>query len=1421
MSPKPTLTPSVEARNFSTTLQPAHRQQRGIAIITVLSVLLLMTVLILAFFKMAQSELEDAKLYSDGVRTTQLSEIVTNIVIGQIREATFCVGATKRNTWASQPGAIHRFGIETRGSGNDFRNMSRGIYKLYSSSSMFAAYSPTKTLATDVPGDWDERPAQYVDLNTPVYNSSSDKLYFPIIDPRGYSRRAREGKIQNGNLEGFSYSEVNSKNRKIAGVVEPGSGLDSQRLPMPVEWFYMLADGTLGTVDEEGKWEPNPLSSGEPSEKNPMVARLAFWTDDESSKININTASEGAFWDLPRADTKAERSYGQHQPARNEVYRYPGHVAGVSLSTILFPGTGASPVGAKPFLTESQYEDVLGLSPKARWYSFGSRIGDQRAASDPGTSDGGVKRYLPGSERLYATVDEMLYKVGNPGGNERQLNNIFEDDRQTRNYFEYGRHSLTVNSNAPEITAHGTPRVCLWPMRWVGSKPTGTIVEIAAQTYYDRLISFASTIGNRRYFWQRRTAGSRHGEIYNNADGVNIELLDYMIDLAGTKIPGYGGSFFDKYGGTPGESGYEDAREIVVQIWDYMRNTNLNDPLIKNKSDHYNQLDNSYPRSGALADRSSGVEIGRGQIAGSCLCGGTGPHQSRWWKRYSPYSKGHGRNFTLTEVAMVFYCRAHAQGNGIQGDQLAGEALEAGQKLIEVALVLETFCVAHGFTSIQPKSRIRVAARSAGGDVSYSPGDYPEYKVIDQEGIEWDFPPLARGLGTPGVMARWDSPQNYVGKRVWGGHGGVRLFSAELERSTNANLFLDKVATQRFPIDSNGNYSPDNLLVYTTRFYKDQDQVKLEMNGDKPAGAIIIKDSHQFMEFQGSPQPMALILYDEGRNGPSTVNNLIQVFQIAFDTPTGRPVKVPVPSIPDDGTPSTWEKRMRLAGGDVKKLISEKHDVTRSVMVTHGDFRLISGKRSTNKFVAKGDPDFAGQEEGIWGGHPAYDLDWTGAVDGKGREIGRHAHTLTAADGTKLPGFHSDRGYAIDKNGAPIAYPPNLAPDFAGDPKGPRFFPRSQSLGTADYELSVDPGVTGDWDNGIGPHIDGPYINRPDDGTSLAGRDGSPSDVPYFDNLGELDSVDPTFFSPNRVIPGAGQLGSLPTGIQAGIPWRTLLFRPDVEHFGARNYPRQGDPPDHAMMDFFWMPIVEPFPISQPFATMGKVNMNYQIAPFDYIKRATAMHAVMKDQRMLAIENNSMSSYKVKGSGGDYRFPIDIPVTLLQFEDRFNKGEIFRSASEICEIYMVPQGVSGAPSGRNTLGSPVRTGIGSKGYDYPTMREFWKGFALTGDNSKERTYTNLYPRLTTKSNVFQVHMTVQSLQKSRATEHDIFDPEQDKIVGTWRGSSVIERNIDPDKIKPNAGVPDYAQATSGRLHRIESMEMFYTYRVLNVKQFNP
>ncbi|MFT4546304.1 MAG: hypothetical protein ACI8XO_000552 [Verrucomicrobiales bacterium] len=41
------------------------------------------------------------------------------------------------------------------------------------------------------------------------------------------------------------------------------------------------------------------------------------------------------------------------------------------------------------------------------------------------------------------------------------------------------------------------------------------------------------------------------------------------------------------------------------------------------------------------------------------------------------------------------------------------------------------------------------------------------------------------------------------------------------------------------------------------------------------------------------------------------------------------------------------------------------------------------------------------------------------------------------------------------------------APNFRGDPETDRFFPRTRSLGIEDYELSVDPGITGSWDNGV------------------------------------------------------------------------------------------------------------------------------------------------------------------------------------------------------------------------------------------------------------------------------------------------------------------------------------------------------------------
>ena len=67
---------------------------------------------------------------------------------------------------------------------------------------------------------------------------------------------------------------------------------------------------------------------------NPIVARIAFWADDESCKINLNSASEPAPWDEPRANSKMDRAYAAYQPAQNEFHRQPGHPAFTALSPV-------------------------------------------------------------------------------------------------------------------------------------------------------------------------------------------------------------------------------------------------------------------------------------------------------------------------------------------------------------------------------------------------------------------------------------------------------------------------------------------------------------------------------------------------------------------------------------------------------------------------------------------------------------------------------------------------------------------------------------------------------------------------------------------------------------------------------------------------------------------------------------------------------------------------------------------------------------------------------------------------------------------------------------------------------------------------------------------------------------------------------
>ena len=91
---------------------------------------------------------------------------------------------------------------------------------------------------------------------------------------------------------------------------------------------------------------------------------------------------------------------------------------------------------------------------------------------------------------------------------------------------------------------------------------------------------------------------------------------------------------------------------------------------------------------------------------------------------------------------------------------------------------------------------------------------------------------------------------------------------------------------------------------------------------------------------------------------------------------------------------------------------------------------------------------------------------------------------------------------------------------------------------------------------------------------------------------------------------------------------------------------------------------------------------------------------------------------------------------------------------------------------------------------------------------RERPYAHIYPRVTTKSNVYTVHMRCQTVQKVAGTPVDEFDSKKDKVLGEYRGSSIVERFVDPND--PN--LLNYDPKASG-------VDPYYRFRVVGTKQF--
>jgi len=346
------------------------------------------------------------------------------------------------------------------------------------------------------------------------------------------------------------------------------------------------------------------------------------------------------------------------------------------------------------------------------------------------------------------------------------------------------------------------------------------------------------------------------------------------------------------------------------------------------------------------------------------------------------------------------------------------------------------------------------------------------------------------------------------------------------------------------------------------------------------------------------------------------------------------------------------------------------------------------------------------------------------------------------------------------------------------------------------------------------------------------------------------DGVGGQNISPNFLVRSPVDFGSIPTGVMNRVPWQTLRFRPDIGMNNAafrmsnvNSLPPPGmpfanfcGPRDHFFLDMFWMPVVEPWSISEPFSTKGTINLNQQIFPFMYIERTTALHALLRGERMYAIPNTAADKYKnvnptngepAGGEDATYRRFINAKETLRQFTRRYQQGtdfdpipaqgntlafNCFRSASEICEMWLVPE-----ESTTTSLEATLEKVIGTMNAS-GQRTGFWTDHALTGDNLRERPYANIYPRVTVRSNVFRLHLIAQTLQKATSEDPTTFDSTKDSVTAEWRGSCMIERSIDPrDPLLANK---DYTNlnATTINPTTTPKLDRFYTYRVTEVKQ---
>ena len=570
-----------------------HQNARGVALVLVLAFIALCTVLVVAFFASVSTEAVSERAASSENSAAQLAASAVQLMEGTISYATEPKGDTTY-AWACQPGMIRTYGSVGGGPGAAAQGTASSdplaYFKLYSSDNMILngknACNTFTTSGNDVPQHWDRAPALYADLNAPLLKqipngggTPTTTVIFPILDPRA----------EDLGVEGFSYSNllgapINAYVDGVTQVSKQQSSFSSDsgaRLAMPVRWMYVLKDGTMTVPDTPStaslgnstvtsvSWSGAAVNA--PTTANPIVGRVAFWTDDESAKVNVNTASEGTYQDTPICNSGSSSdafTYPQstalgdyalaHYPGvQHEYQRYPGHPATTCLSSVF----GSALSGSRNTIVKN----ITDVIPRISDYPATTSIpgGLTSGPSTMGGTQAGATTapsLMTDFDRLYASLDEFQFAPARTTPNLQTNGNTQGSAEQ--NLVDTCRFFITAHSKAPELNMFGLPRVAMWPL-W-----DTALVSQATLTSFDQEVLHCSTIasvanGNgaadpHSFAFFRANALSATADFPtsgspNNGIGVqrNHQVFGYLQNLLARPVPGFGNSFASKYNSAP------------------------------------------------------------------------------------------------------------------------------------------------------------------------------------------------------------------------------------------------------------------------------------------------------------------------------------------------------------------------------------------------------------------------------------------------------------------------------------------------------------------------------------------------------------------------------------------------------------------------------------------------------------------------------------------------------------------------------------------------------------------------------------------------------------------------------------------------------------------------------------------------------